>query len=227
MSTLNSAVSHHVQTADTQRQVEINTDVTSTEISETETTTTRTLENLNRSRVLNFVFRQLLQEYYTLTYLDGVSLMYSNGYDTSRKTGTLSSMANLLRAVLVDDQAVESVRNDIFVHLCNIPDYTGTRVSFIEKVAEKQRNCIEPATSRDKPVSYVRKRKELTAELPRQDGQRHHPRRHASCAADALGDRRCAARPGRGARLLQPATAGSGGGRGAAGQPQAGAGDGA
>jgi hypothetical protein len=59
VSTLNNAVDHHVQTADTQRQIQINTDVTSTAISETETTTTRTLENMNRSRVLNFVFRQL------------------------------------------------------------------------------------------------------------------------------------------------------------------------
>ncbi len=160
VSTLNSAVSHHVQTADTQRQVEINTDVTSTDISETETTTTRTLENINRSRVLNFVFRQLLQEYYTLTYLDDVSLVYSNGYDTSRKTGTLSSMDNLLRAVLADDKAVASVRSDIYVHLCNIPDYTGTRVSFIEAVTEAQRNCIEKDREA-RPVTYVRKRKDL------------------------------------------------------------------
>ena len=160
VSTLNSAVSHHVQTADTQRQVEINTDVTSTAISETETTTTRTLENINRSRVLNFVFRQLLQEYHTLTYLDEVSLVYSNGYDTSRKTGTLSSMDNLLRAVLVDAKAVAAVRNDIYVHLCNIPDYTGTRVSFIEKVTEAQRNCIEPDQDKE-PLTYVRKRKDL------------------------------------------------------------------
>ena len=160
VSALNSAVSHHVQTADTQRQVEINTDVTSTEVVETETTTTRTLENLNRSRVLNFVFRQLLQEYYTITHLEGVSLVYSNGYDTSHKTGTLSSMNNLLRSVLIDTKAVESVRSDIFVHLCNVPDYTGTRVSFIEQVVEKHGNCIEPGKN-DKPVSYVRKRKDL------------------------------------------------------------------
>jgi hypothetical protein len=149
-----------VQTADTQRQIQINTDVTSTAVTETETTTTRTLENMNRSRVLNFVFRQLLQEYYTLTYLNDVSLLYSNGYDTSVKTGTLSSMGNLLRSVLIDAKTVDSVRNDIYVHLCNIADYTGTRVSFIEKVTERHGNCIEPS-QQDRPVSYVRKRKDL------------------------------------------------------------------
>ncbi len=160
VSTLNSAVSHHVQTADTQRQVEVSTDLTETSISETETITTRNLENINRSRVLNFVFRQLLQEYFTLTYLDQVSLVYSNGYDNSRKTGTLSSMDNLLRAVLVDKAAIEQVRSDIYVHLCNIPDHTGTRTSFIEQVTEKHANCIEPEKDR-KPITYVRKRKGL------------------------------------------------------------------
>lgn len=160
VNTLNSAVSHHVQTADTQRQIEINTDVSSTEVSETEKTITRTLENINRSRVLNFVFRQLLQEYFTLTYLDNVSLLYSNGYDTSRKTGTLSSMDNLLHAVLTDAKAVEQVRDDIHLHLCNIPDFTGARVSFIEQVTEKHTNCIEPEKG-EKPVTHVRKRRDL------------------------------------------------------------------
>jgi hypothetical protein len=160
VSSLNSAVSHHVQTADTQRQVEVSTDLTETSITESETVTTRTLENINRSRVLNFVFRQLLQEYYTLTYLDQVSLVYSNGYDNSRKTGTLSSMENLLRAVLADKEALEKVRSDIYVHLCNIPDHTGTRTSFIEQVTEKHSNCIEPDKG-DKPITYVRKRKGL------------------------------------------------------------------
>jgi hypothetical protein len=160
VSTLNRAVNHHVQTADTQRQVEVKTDVTSTEVVETETTTTRTLENINRSRVLNFVFRQLLQEYYTLTYLDDVTLLYTNGYDTSRKTATLSSLGNLLRSVLVDAKTVKLVQSDIYVHLCNIADYTGTRVSFIEQVKEQHQNCIEPSQD-DKTVSYVRKRRDL------------------------------------------------------------------
>lgn len=158
--TLNNAVSHHVQTADTQRQVEVNTDVTSTEVSETETTTTRTLENINRSRVLNFVFRQLLQEFITITYLDDVTLAYSNGYDTSRRTGTLASLDNFLDAVLDGDDNVAAVRSMIYTELCNLTDHTGSKVSFIEQVTEKHANCIE-ARRDDKEVSYVRKRRDL------------------------------------------------------------------
>lgn len=160
VNSLTSAVDHHVQTADSQREMEINTSTTSTEISETEQTTTRTLENINRSRVLNFVHRQMVQEYYTLTYLNDVSFIYSNGFPNSKKTGTLSSLDNLLTEVLKDEKAVAEVRNKIYEHLCNIPDHTGTRTSFIEQVTQESANCIDPKAS-PTTVSYVRKRQDL------------------------------------------------------------------
>jgi hypothetical protein len=160
VNTLERAVSHQVQTADTQRQIEIQTDVSTSEASETEKTVTRTLENINRSRVLNFVFRQLLQEYLTLTWLDDVSLLYSNDYDTSVKTAPLSSMQGLLRSVLVDAKAVEKVIDDIHVHLSNVRDHTGERVGFIERVTEQHVNALDPGRG-DKRVSFVRKRRGL------------------------------------------------------------------
>lgn len=164
INTLNNAVSHHTQTADTQRQVEVSTDVTETEISETEKTVTRTLENINKSCVLNFVVRQLLQRFDTITYLDNVTFVYSNGFDNSRKTGTLSSLDNLLRTVLKDTDAVKKVQNDIYTHLCNIPDHTGTRMSFIEAVVEEHGNCINKDQG-PKKVRYVRKRQDLVQEV--------------------------------------------------------------
>ncbi len=160
--TLDRAVSHQVQTADSQRQIEINTDVRTSEISETEQTSTRTLENINRSRVLNFVFRQLLQEYLTLTWLDDVSLLYSNDYDTSLRTASLAGMEGLLRRVLADANAVEKVSQAIHVHLSNIRDHSGARVSFVERVTEKHANGLDPGKG-DRHVSFVRKRRELRA----------------------------------------------------------------
>ena len=170
INTLNNAVSHHTQTADTQRQVEVSTDVTETEISETEKTVTRTLENVNKSCVLNFVVRQLLQRFDTITYLDNVTFAYSNGFDNSRKTGTLSSLDNLLRSVLKDGNAVKKVQNDIYMHLCNIPDHTGTRLSFVEEVVEEHGNCINKDQG-PKKVRYVRKRQDLVQEV---NGKRIH-----------------------------------------------------
>ena len=160
MDTLDTAVSHHVQTADTHRQIEINTDVTSTETSETETTVTRNFENINKSRVLNLTFRRLNQAFVTITYLDDVALLYSNGFDTSRRTGTLGSLDAFLASVLDSDEDVDHVRSMIFTELCNITDHTGTKVSFIEQVTEKQANCIEKEGD-ERPVSYIRKRRDL------------------------------------------------------------------
>jgi hypothetical protein len=158
--TLDSAVSHHVQTADSSREIEINTDVTTSETSETETTTVRTIENINRSRVLNIVTRQLLQEFFTITYLHDVSFFYSNGYDTSVRRGTLSGLDAFLASILKDQGAIKQVRNQIYIALCNIPDSTGTRTSFIEKAVVKHANCIEPGEG-EKAVEYVRKRRDL------------------------------------------------------------------
>lgn len=69
VSVLKNATDTQVSTADSLREIEVNTDTTSTQVSETETTKVRELQNINLSRVLNFVFRQLLQEFITITYL--------------------------------------------------------------------------------------------------------------------------------------------------------------
>ena len=159
--TLVGAVDHHVQTADTQRQIEVDTDTTTTSTAETEVNTVRVLENLNRSRVLNFVFRQLLQEYYTVTYLNDVSFMYTNGYPDHNKTGTLSSLTHFLKRVLADDETVKEVKNKIYEFLCNVPDYQGEQTSFIERVEEDSANCIHPDQSTNKKDHVVRKRKGL------------------------------------------------------------------
>ncbi|WP_020591504.1 hypothetical protein [Kiloniella laminariae] len=157
---LESAVDHHVQTADTARQVEVNTETSSSTSSGTEETITRTLENINRSRVLNFVFRQLLQEYFTITYLDGVSFVYDNGMDKRRRTATLSSIGNLLKQVMDSPAEAKKEENRIYEHLCNIPDYQGNRESFIELVKGSNKNCINPSASQSK-YEYVKKRGDL------------------------------------------------------------------
>ncbi|MCZ4279742.1 hypothetical protein O4H49_03055 [Kiloniella laminariae] len=160
VSSLESAVDHHVQTADTARQVEVNTETSSSTSSGTEETITRTLENINRSRVLNFVFRQLLQEYFTLTYLDGVSFIYDNGMGKRRRTANLSSIGNLLRQVMDSPAEAKKEENRIYEHLCNIPDYQGNRESFIELVKGTNKNCINPSASQSK-YEYVKKRGDL------------------------------------------------------------------
>lgn len=158
-----SAVNHHVSSSDTQRQIEINTETSSTRISETEESIVRNIQNINKSRVLNFVFRQLLQEFISITYLDSVSIVYYNGFPESRRVAKLPDLDNMLEDVLKDAAAVKTVQNKIYRALCNIKDYQDTATGFIEKVNETMANCIDPTDPTDptENFSYIRKIKEL------------------------------------------------------------------
>jgi hypothetical protein len=123
------------------RSVTVNTETTDTVQEGTDTSTTRILENINHSRVLNFVFRQLLQEYLTVTYLHQVSFVYSNGYAETRQVVGLDGLPGLLRDLFKDETRAQHVREAIMAHLCNIADHEGTMHSFVEHVQEDVTNC--------------------------------------------------------------------------------------
>lgn len=161
VSNLVGSVSHHVSKADSMRQIEVNSESSSLRISETEETIVRELENINKSRVLNFVFRQLLQEYFSVTYLHDVSFVYYNGFPESKRTVKLAQLPEMLKDILVDDAAVSQVKNQIYSYLCSIYDYEGNPTSFIEKVEEQLGNCIDPQFPAQ-TMYYVRKRKGLS-----------------------------------------------------------------
>lgn len=154
---LDSSITKHVAKADTLRQIDINTESTDTAVSEFEETIKRSLYNPNKSRVLNFVYRQLLQEFFTITYLDNVTFSYTNGYQEHNKNCNLADLETMLSEILVDSTAVQNEANKIYTYLCNIIDYTGTKQSFIELVNEDNGNCINP-TMPHITNSYVRKR---------------------------------------------------------------------
>ncbi len=158
---LDSAITKHVSRADTLRQIDVNTESISTSVSEDEETIKRYLENYNKSRVLNFVFRQLLQEYFTITYLDKVTFSYTNGYPEHTKSCDLAGLEKMLSEILIDDTAVQAEANKIYTYLCNVFDYQGTKQQFIELVNEDNGNCINP-TAPHVVSSYVRKKAGLS-----------------------------------------------------------------
>lgn len=157
---LTSAVNSHIAGSNAEREININTETVSTSISETEESITRTYENINQSRTLNIVFRQMLQEYISITYLDQVSVQYYNGFPESRRLVKLTDLDQLLEDVL-DPAAVEGVKNQIYRYLCNIFDYEQVSKGFIEKVDEELVNCINPQDQVEK-ISYIRKKKGLS-----------------------------------------------------------------
>lgn len=152
---LANSTSRHTSKANSLREIEVNTSTTSTAVSESEDSIIRELENVNKSRVLNFVFRQLLQEFISLTYVHDVSFVYSTGFPFHRKSCKLSGLEEMLGEILVNEKAVRTVLNEIYIQLCSIVDREGTKQSLIEKVKQKLTNCINPKAG-DQDLEYVR-----------------------------------------------------------------------
>lgn len=159
MGILTGSTSHHVSKSDSLRQIEINSETSTTSINETEETITRELENINKSRVLNFVFRQLLQEFISITHLVDVSFVYYGG-SQNKKSCRFAGLNDMLDSILIDSQAVDDVKKMIYTQLCSIKDYQGNPVSLIEKVTEELNNCIDPLPQPE-IIEYVRVKKDL------------------------------------------------------------------
>lgn len=150
--------------ADSLRQTEINTESSSTNITENEQLIVRELENINKSRVLNFVFRQLLQEYFTITYLYDVNFIYTDGYPENKKVTNLAGLPSFLESLISDPDKKDEVFGMILNRLCGIVDYNGTKQAFIECVEEELNcdldcSCIPPITP--ETTCYLRKKADL------------------------------------------------------------------
>ncbi|MCM5662915.1 hypothetical protein [Galbibacter mesophilus] len=159
-----SSTSTHVSKTNSLRQIEINTETTSTTTDGNQETIVRHLENINKSRVLNFVFRQLLQEFFSITYLDDVSIIYTNGYPDTKRVTSLSGIDDFLEEVIPVDENIGKVKAAILKRLCSIFDYQGTRHEFIECVEEELScNLKCECLPRMKPEKncYFRKKSDL------------------------------------------------------------------
>jgi len=132
MNILASAINKQVSKSSNLREIEVNTETNIKESTEETTELVREFENINHSRVLNFVFRQLLQEYVSITYLNEVSFMYSNGYPETTKIVKLDGLKRLIEDV-IEGSHVNEVFNGIVCELCSVYDYLGDRKKFIEK----------------------------------------------------------------------------------------------
>jgi hypothetical protein len=128
---LNRALEKHVNTSNSNRQIQVNTTTTETTTDTEETATVRELVNINKSRVLNFVFRQLHQQYITVTYLSDIKIAYTNGYDADTRLVSLGELRGLLASVLTPASITE-VENNILKNYCVVYDYDDKAVAFIE-----------------------------------------------------------------------------------------------
>lgn len=138
---LNRALEKHVQSSNSNREISFNETSETTTTTEIEETTVRELVNLNKSRVLNFVFRQLLQEYVTITYLSNIRIAFCNGYPESLKIVDLEDIDTLIDTY-INDANKTSVKNEILKHYCKVFNYKSELKDFIEKITVNYGQCL-------------------------------------------------------------------------------------
>ncbi len=138
---LNSAISKQTQKSSNNRSIEVNTEIGVTSTTSEATSIVRNLENINKSRTLNFVFRQLNQELITITYLDDVSFVFTNGYDEVKKVVKLDGLRDMLIQVLTNAPDADTIFGQVINQLASVYDSTGTRQSFVDKFTESIQNA--------------------------------------------------------------------------------------
>ncbi|WP_254862184.1 hypothetical protein [Halovivax gelatinilyticus] len=141
---VSNATSKHAAEASSKRQVEIDTDYEISEQTGEETSIERSLENINLSRTLNFVFKQMNQEFITLMHLVDVRVGFTNnGFDVRDRSDTLGGVdyrevslpeLDALLADVIDEDHRADVRERIVGELSTIFDYRGDVRSIVEEV---------------------------------------------------------------------------------------------
>jgi hypothetical protein len=137
---LSKAMDKHVAQSNSNRQVNVNTSSSESVKEGEEQSTVRELLNLNKSRTLNFVFRQMMQEYVCLTYLSNIQIVFTNGYPESTKVVSLEDLDSLLDTYVHDTQWV---KRQILKHYCKVLNYLDEPKDFLEEMSVKLGECVD------------------------------------------------------------------------------------
>lgn len=154
------AVGKQVENSNSNRHVSVNTSTQDSYKESTETALVRELLNPNQSRVLNFVFRQLLQEYVTITYLDNIKVAYSNGHPESFRVVPIQELDILLTEVIEPSYHTE-VRNKIVGEYYAAGNATGPLVNYAGATFKLLRKVTSKRLSDGATISYYTKRPDI------------------------------------------------------------------
>jgi hypothetical protein len=148
---ISAATQKHVAKASARRDVQINTTYEVKSTTGEETAIEREIQNVNMSRTLNFVFRQMNQEYITLLHLVDLRVGYFKVIERQGQPAeyiyrevTLPQLYPLLQTVLNvypgtdtngqpdPDRYVREIYNQIVFQLMNLYDYQDVHHAFAE-----------------------------------------------------------------------------------------------
>ena len=131
---VSNATQKHAAKASAKRDVQINTSYEVKEETGEETSIEREMQNINVSRTLNLIFRQMNQEFITILHLVDVRVAFFNGFAESKREVPLPELDSLIDEVIVNNNAKRNeVRDFIVGQLKNIFDYKDERHEFIEE----------------------------------------------------------------------------------------------
>jgi hypothetical protein len=164
---LSNVTQKHASKASAKRDVTVNTNYEQTTETETENLIERELQNINVGRTLNFVFRQMNQEFISILHLFDVRVAllrkeYIEGHlfpKVTYREVTLPQLNSFLDEVLVDDSKgrKQQVLDFIINQLSNVFDYNGDQQNTAEDVPFKDKAGNEIIGS-----NYLRFKKGLT-----------------------------------------------------------------
>ncbi len=151
INTLTSALDKSVQESNANRQIDVNHTTTSTADSGEEDATVREIQNVNLSRVLNFTFRQLLQQYTTITYLSGLKFGYTNGYPETGAIVDLSALPNMLTDIIMPgndpvsgNPYIDEVMCLLLKPYCSVLNFNDEPKQLIEAITNTIGGCLTP-----------------------------------------------------------------------------------
>ena len=172
---LSNATQKHASKASAKRDVQINTTSEVKEQTGEEQEIVREIQNINVSRTLNFVFRQMNQEYITLLHLVDVRVAYWDGDPANKQEMTFPELDKLLRIYIKPDKH-DFVRNVLLGELSYIVDYRDNPQSLIEE-RRLPVDASKEAGGENVGARYYRVRKDLisTYEEPENQLKIHVP----------------------------------------------------
>ena len=127
---VSNATQKHCAKASSKRDVQVNTSYEVKEETGEETAIERAIENVNLSRVLNFVFRQMNQQFITILALVDVRVAFFNGHQLAAREVALPQLDSLLEEYIVPARRAE-VRAAILEQIQDIRDYNDQPHPFI------------------------------------------------------------------------------------------------
>lgn len=133
---LNKALEKSVENSNSSRNVSVNTSSSITAKEGEEETITRRLKNVNQSCTLNVVFRQLLQEYITITYLDNIKVGFCNGHPEFDDVVPIEELDSLLKKY-IDARHVEEARNRIIFEYEQVLSSENGEITFLKKIRKE------------------------------------------------------------------------------------------